>query len=64
MNLESSVILATGRWSQQTPYNAQYPSDYFMGCVPIALGQIMFYHKHPVRGKGVLVAQGDNQKSY
>lgn len=44
------------RWSQDNPYDLYCPSvsGYRCptGCVATAIGQIMYKHKHPLRGKG------------
>ncbi|MFI3239335.1 MAG: C10 family peptidase [Bacteroidales bacterium] len=37
----------TTAWNQVSPYDVTKPG-YKMGCVPVAMGQIMAYHKHPV----------------
>ena len=44
-------------WNQRAPFNDQCPgqvsgSKYPCGCVATALGQIMYYHKYPVHGRG------------
>ena len=33
-------------WSQRAPYNVDAPNEK-AGCVPIAVGQIVYYHKYP-----------------
>lgn len=35
-------------WSQGSPFNSNIPSNYKVGCVAVALGQILKYHKYPV----------------
>ena len=42
--------LITSAWSQTDSYNDSCPS--FAGCVAIAMGQIMRYHKWPKTGRG------------
>jgi hypothetical protein len=44
-------------WRQGTPYNNMTPIDgngnhAAAGCYPVAIAQIMKYHRHPVRGNG------------
>lgn len=34
-------------YSQLTTYNMYIPNLYVVGCVPVAIGQLMRYHKHP-----------------
>lgn len=43
--------LLTTNWTQVEPYNYA-KSNYFMGCVPVAIGQIMAYHRHPESYEG------------
>lgn len=40
------VQLLDTQWRQDTLFNSTKPG-YMMGCVPVALGQIMAYHQHP-----------------
>ena len=45
------------RWHQEAPYNNDIQKDangspYLVGCVAIAMTQIMRYHKYPTVGKG------------
>lgn len=36
------------QWQQDYPYNQALPStSQFLGCVPVAVSQVMYYHKHP-----------------
>jgi hypothetical protein len=55
----------TSRWACWTPYFNQFPCDYpsdwpagwstakgEMGCVPLAMSQIMKFHKFPIHGSG------------
>jgi len=43
-------------WDQDPPFNAFMPKiggqDTLVGCVPVALGQIMHYHQYPQSGQG------------
>lgn len=34
-------------WGQRSPYNCMLDGDYPLGCVTIAVGQIMKYHEYP-----------------
>jgi|GEM_PF-2520966 len=53
--------LLTTKWSQERYYNAYCPADasscsicdghVYVGCVAVAIGQIMRYHAYPVRGR-------------
>lgn len=56
----SALLDAAGiHWNQTEYYNAgaPYDSDYgrnsYAGCVAVAMGQVMRYHKHPKTGRGV-----------
>jgi photosystem II stability/assembly factor-like uncharacterized protein len=42
--------LVTSAWSQTDAYNDSCPS--FAGCVAVAMGQVMRYHKWPKTGRG------------
>ncbi|MBQ1986862.1 MAG: C10 family peptidase [Muribaculaceae bacterium] len=42
---DSGQLINTA-WHQDQPFNVSKPG-YLMGCVPVAMGQIMAYHKHP-----------------
>lgn len=44
--------LVTAKWGQGSPYNALCPDGLRVGCVAVAMGQIMHYWKHPVHGTG------------
>ena len=48
--------LLTTSWNQTYPYNKFFPKVggelTLAGCVQVAMGQIMKYHKYPSRGKG------------
>lgn len=39
--------LLTTYWKQSTPYNKKCPDNSAVGCVPVAIGQILNYHKWP-----------------
>lgn len=53
--------LTTTRWSQEFPYNYQLalPGETIpktpVGCVGVAGGQIMAFHKHPESAQGVII---------
>ena len=34
-------------WSQEAPYNYYFPQGCLAGCVPLAMAQMMAYHKYP-----------------
>ena len=34
-------------WGQKRKYNQYTPNNYFVGCVAVAMGQIMKYHQYP-----------------
>ena len=50
-------FLLTSKWNQSYPYNKFFPkvndSYTLAGCVQIAMGQLMHYHKHPSKAKGI-----------
>ncbi|MCK9362778.1 MAG: C10 family peptidase [Syntrophales bacterium] len=52
-----SYLLST-HWAQDYPYNKFLPAsqgqNVLAGCVNVAVGQIMRYHKHPASATGVL----------
>ena len=59
----SSVeFLMETQWGQGTPYNNMTPTyqdgkkevHYVTGCVSTAMAQIMYYYKHPEKGKGTI----------
>ena len=37
----------TTKWHQNSPYNDSIPNNYVVGCVPLAVAQIMRYHEYP-----------------
>ncbi len=49
--------LITAHWDQPWPYNKFLPEidgkNVLVGCVNVALGQIMRHHRHPASGQGV-----------
>jgi hypothetical protein len=51
--------MITSNWNQPSPYNEMCPSDpagsnghAIVGCVPVAMGQIMYYYRWPDHGTG------------
>lgn len=48
-NYKSVGPLLQTHWSQQNGYNQYTPHNYPVGCVAVAMGQIMKYHEHPQR---------------
>jgi hypothetical protein len=51
--------LLTTNWNQNAPYNDHCPADpggpgghTYAGCVPVALGQLMYYYRWPLSGNG------------
>jgi hypothetical protein len=51
--------MITSNWNQPFPYNQMCPADpagsnghAIAGCVPVAMGQIMYYYRWPDHGKG------------
>jgi hypothetical protein len=51
--------MITSNWNQPFPYNEMCPADpagsnghAIVGCVPVAMGQIMYYYRWPDHGKG------------
>lgn len=52
-NLPSSVApLVKCAWGQGSPYNSQCPNGALVGCVAVAMGQVMYSHKYPDHGNG------------
>lgn len=51
------IPLITAHWDQPWPYNKFLPEidgkNVLVGCVNVALGQIMRYHRHPAFGQGI-----------
>ena len=52
--------LLQSKWNQYAPYNNLCPSvsgtKTVTGCVATAMAQIMYYHKYPIKGTGILPA--------
>lgn len=55
-------LLGETVWGQDTPYNNLYfrnqsgnveSEKHLVGCVPVAMSQVMRYHKHPQKGEGM-----------
>ncbi|NCA77169.1 MAG: T9SS type A sorting domain-containing protein [Alphaproteobacteria bacterium] len=51
--------LITSNWNQNSPYNGQCPADpagpgghTYAGCVPVCMGQLMYYYRWPGTGTG------------
>ena len=44
--------LITAQWGQGSPYNAACPSNTLVGCVAVAMGQVMHYWQYPEHGIG------------
>ena len=44
--------LITAQWGQSSPYNAACPSNTLVGCVAVAMGQVMHYWQYPEHGTG------------
>lgn len=59
-------LLNSNRWAQLAPYNLFCPWDYqfqtrsAVGCVALAMGQIMQYHQWPLHPKGSINYYVDN----
>jgi hypothetical protein len=59
-NLRGAVApLITSNWNQNAPYNEQCPADpagpgghTYAGCVPVCMGQLMYYYRWPESGIG------------
>ena len=47
MTVETCYRFTPTIWGQGYPYNAQCPNQYPAGCVPIAIAQILAYHRVP-----------------
>ncbi len=55
-------LLGQTNWGQDTPYNNLYfrnqsgqveNEKHLVGCVPVAMCQVMRYHQHPKKGEGI-----------
>ena len=44
--------LVTAKWGQSSPYNAQCPPNTLVGCIAVAMGQVMHYWQYPEHGTG------------
>lgn len=56
------------KWGQDEPYNDQCPellapySRKLTGCVATAMSQLMYYHRHPMKGRGHYVGGSEGAK--
>lgn len=57
--LRSVPPLLVSKWNQGSPYNAMCPADAagpgghcYAGCVATAMGQLLYYYRHPDQGTG------------
>lgn len=48
-------------WGQGVPYNNSCPDGTVAGCGPVAIGQILYYHKQPKHGYGSKTYQLSSQ---
>lgn len=46
-NVNKTGPLLSTRWNQTAPYNSQVSGGKVLGCVTIAVGQLMRYYRHP-----------------
>lgn len=53
--------LVSAKWNQRPYYNIYCPSETPVGCVAVAMGQIMNYWKYPLKGSG---SNSYNTKNY
>lgn len=59
--------LLTSTWAQGSPYNDECPqgdgAQTFVGCTPLAVAQVMRFHRWPPRGRGATVRwwEGDTR---
>ncbi len=44
--------LITANWNQGGSWNDMCPGNALVGCVAVAMGQVMYYWSHPVEGSG------------
>ena len=51
-NHRSVNPLITANWNQGGQWNNECPGNALVGCVAVAMGQVMYYWKHPVQGSG------------
>lgn len=59
--LPTYVDLQTPDWGQGEPFNRYCPLDSvgkrtLVGCIPVAMGEVMYLHRHPHHGTGTLPA--------
>ena len=56
----------TSRWAGWGVYSSEFPdgNDNGMGCVPIAMAQIIKYHRFPIQGKGNLNGMDFSRQRY
>lgn len=61
-NQKVNPLLGETAWGQHSPYNNLYfrnqagnveSEKHLVGCVPVAMSQVMRYHKHPQKGEGL-----------
>ncbi|MCL1946752.1 MAG: C10 family peptidase, partial [Chitinivibrionia bacterium] len=51
-NVGGKGPLVSAKWNQSPYYNDSCPSKSVVGCVAVAMGQIMNYWKYPLKGNG------------
>ena len=51
-DLRSVDPLITANWNQGGAWNDMCPGNALVGCVAVAMGQVMYYWSHPVEGSG------------
>ena len=51
-NAQTVSPLITAKWGQGSPYNALCPPNTPVGCVAVAMGQVMHHWKYPEHGTG------------
>ncbi len=51
-NAQTVDPIITAKWGQGSPYNALCPPNTPVGCVAVAMGQVMHYWKYPEHGTG------------
>lgn len=51
-NAQTVDPIITAKWGQGSPYNALCPPNTPVGCVAVAMGQVMLYWKYPMHGTG------------
>ena len=60
--------LTKTKWGQGYPYNEQCPlivapyTHQMTGCVATAMSQLMYYHQHPMKGRGRYVGGKEGQR--